>query len=977
MTRDAQAAWLLSALIPPGVDSHGLMNPPGSSAGKYMVRRRPLTPKLIKGALDGATRRPEVDGRQRTCTVSLAGILRNANGEALAAAIDVDDGGQAAVNKVLEVCQRADLWAFASLSEGAEHSGGHVWIPFDRLTPAEDLLNLARRLQAAAGVRGEAWPTGQLLRLPLQMHLHASGGPRRFQLLLQDGEVIDATDPWVALTKLQTEWRPNSPTQLADADRALPPLTIERRQPLHKSKVNPASTAQVVTWFNAQVSIDDLLATIGLHVNRLGAYHCPWHDDRDPSLVVWRHNRTGRLVCRCYSQHSGCPAADVPFLDSFNLAQLPGMDYHGLTDSEAVKAIAERYGLGRPREFRVTEHVAPTPPAPDALQVHERAIQAARAQLAEDLTQAKDRRSTVTVLKATPGLGKTHAAADLANAAHAAGQTVNIAIGRLDHADEWTRRLDAPFVWKARARTCECQDRAALEEWTAKGYTLPRCEPWCPYERQKAERIGRQVIYQYPHLVIDDGRLLEGADLLIVDESPLDTLLQADQVEPGDVGRLAATLGRLGDPGAALAVALSKTLNASYHAPLDGGELVQALAQRVGDVRAAVRAAQASPFGFGNPHPLAPDAEVKAPALLPRQWWGRFLQALAHDAAHPNFNPLVGWGGDGEAWRLTWYERGRLLGGRRLDAPAIIVLDGSASEVVARQLYAPWPVEFVQIDAPPSPTVRVVQATAIASTRRAYDDASRVDAVARQVATVCNELDLTLDGGLCYLRAAPQLAARLGGTWLHYGGQRGTNVLENAKALAIVASPTARPDAVLRKAQALWCDAPRLEPASERVGVGAYRYADPRLQAVADLAGPEELRQAAHRARPILSTTPTTLLIFSPWDLTALSLPPSTTIAELPHGNAKGASEALARYQARALTPSGGLIEGDSTAGITRFSNPEKIREADSPQIEKSPDSCTDSPPPYQPQGEEVALPAPVWLDGRLHRQRQGDYSAA
>jgi hypothetical protein len=403
---------------------------------------------------------------------------------------------------------------------------------------------------------------------------------------------------------------------------------------------------------------------------------------------------------------------------------------------------------------------------------------------------------------------------------------------------------------------------------------------------------------------------------------------------------------------------------------------VQALAQHIGDVPAAVKAAQTSPFG--NPHPLAPDAEEKAPASLPRQWWGRLLQTLAHDTAQPDHNPLTGWGGDDDAWRLSFYERGRLLGGRRrLDAPAIIVLDGSASEIAAHQLYAPWPVEFVQIDTPPSPTVNIVGVPVVASTRRSYEDASRIDAVARQVATTCNEMGVTLDGGLCYLKAKDQLAERLGGTWLHYGGQRGTNALEGAQALAVVASPTVRPNAVLRKAQALWSDAPHLDTTAERVGVGAYRYADPRLQAMADLAGPEELRQAIHRARPILSTTPTTLLVFSPWDLAALGLPPSTPITELPHGNAQGASEALAAYQARALTPSRGLIEGDSTAGISPIFNPDKIRETDSPRIKKSPDSCTDSPPPYQPQGEEVALPAPVWLDGRLHRQRQGDYSAA
>lgn len=965
MTRADLAAWLLSALIPPGVTSHGLMNPPGAAGGKYMVVHRPLTAELIAGALSGATRRPEVEGRRQTCPVSLAGVLRNADGQALAAAVDVDDGGAAAVAQVLETCERAGLWAFAQLSESEQHSGGHVWIPFDRPLPAADLLNLAKRLQAAAEVEGEAWPTGQLLRLPAMPHLHAPGGPRRLPLLFHAGEVIDAADPCSALSRLRAEWRPNTPAQLADADRALAPLGTHNRQRYHASKVNPANPDSVIAWYNDNVSLEKLLSSVGVDAARLGAYTCKWHDDKSPSLVVWRHNRTGRTVCRCYSKHSACPAADVPYLDSFNLAQLPGMELAGMTVGEAVHYIADKYHLGQRRELRHVEHVAPTPPPPDALAQHAARVGEARAKVANILAQAKDRRGAATVIKATPGLGKTHMAADLANAAHAKGLTVAVVVGRLDFAEEWTRRLNAPYVWQARARACECQDRAALKAWAAKGYTLPKCEPWCPYERQKAERAGHVTIYQYPHLGLDDGRLIAGADLVIIDESPLDVLLEPGHADAGDVGRLAVTLGNFGDPGAPLAVALSKVITAQALArqALDGGELVKALAAQVGDVRAAVKAARSSPFG--NPHPLPPAAEEKAPATLPRQWWGRFLLALAHDAAQPERNPLTGWGSDGEAWRLTWYERPRVLEScRRLDAPAVIVLDGSASEAVARQLYAPWPVEFVQVDAPPSPTVRVVQVPTVASTRRSYGDATRVDSVARSIAMTCNALGVTLDGGLCYKAATDQLAERLGGTWLHYGGQRGTNALEGAQVLAIVASPTPRPDAMLRKAQALWSDAPRLDTNRERVGVAAFRYADPRLQAFADLAGAEELRQAAHRARPILSRTPTTLLIFSPWDLAALGLEPSATIAELPHGNAAEARDALGVYHARR-----GQMADSGT-----FQSGKSKRDADLGQIEKplNPPLGAPSISPPRGNGHAPPVPASAWIGGRLCRLGPG-----
>lgn len=971
MTRAELSAFLLSALIPPSVDSHGVMNPTGADLGKYMTVHRPLTERLIEGALSGETRRPQVNGRQVTAPVSLAAVLVNAEGQALAAALDVDAGGAEAVALVLEAAHAVGLWGFAQLSESDNHAGGHVWLPCDRLTEGAFLRSLAQRLQARAGVLGECWPSKTLLRLPLQVHLQAPGGPRRLPLLLQTGELIEAADPWQALARLRAEWQPNTPAQLADADRALPAPSVKRPAPLHKSKVKPADPDSVIRWYNDTFSLEDVLSQVGVNVDRLGAYTCPWHDDKHPSLVVWTHNRTGRAVCRCYSQHSNCPAAERPYLDSFNVYEL----VNGLTTTEAVKRLADEYGLGRRREIQRTDHANPTPPAPDALAVHGEQVRQARAQLAEVLATARAKRGTVTVIKGTPGLGKTHYAAELANRAHAEGLTVAVVIGRRDFAEEWTRRLVAPYVWRSRVSCCECQTPADLAEWTRRGYALPHCEPWCPYARQKAERAGYQAVFQYPHLHINDGELLDGYDLVIIDESPLDALLEENSVEPADVRRLALYLMGRADPGVKLAEALGKVANAHYHKPLTGPEIVEALARYVGDVRAAVAAAQASPVG--KPHPPAPAAREVDPASLPRQWWGELLQALAHDAACPDCNPLLSWGRDGDKWRVTWYARRRLIKAAvgKLAPPAVIVLDGSARDAVSRELFAPWPVEMVTIDAPPSPVVNVVQVPSVASTRRAYDDAARIDHVARAVAVVCNDLNITLDGGIAYKRAAPQLAERLGGEWLHYGGQRGVNALQDARALAIVASPTTRPDTMMRKAWALWSDAPRLDTTAERVGVGAYRYPDARLQAVADLAGPEELRQAIHRARPILSTTPTTLLVFTPWPLAPLGLAPSATIHQLPYGNSADARQALAVYaERRTAAHSGKADRGEKGSQLQDsgiFQSAKKERETVTPHIEKIENPATAPPPPISLSPWSGAGDSGLTLPpGEVHRPR-------
>jgi hypothetical protein len=89
----------------------------------------------------------------------------------------------------------------------------------------------------------------------------------------------------------------------------------------------------------------------------------------------------------------------------------------------------------------------------------------------------------------------------------------------------------------------------------------------------------------------------------------------------------------------------------------------------------------------------------------------------------------------------------------------------------------------------------------------------------------------------------------------------------------------------------------RLSRAYTRFGHGEYSASDPRLQAVSNLHGPEELRQAAHRLRLIRRDTPTTLLIFSPWTLERLGLTPNQIVEQIPHGNSHAAQQGYTDYQ--------------------------------------------------------------------------------
>ena len=175
---------------------------------------------------------------------------------------------------------------------------------------------------------------------------------------------------------------------------------------------------------------------------------------------------------------------------------------------------------------------------------------------------------------------------------------------------------------------------------------------------------------------------------------------------------------------------------------------------------------------------------------------------------------------------------------------------------------------------------------------------AHLDSITRSVAGLCAHLGLVLDGGISYKDITEHFTTTLGGIWLHYGGQRGCNGLAQAHVLALIASPTAPPDALERKARALWSDDQHpIDRTSTRVGQGDYRATDERLEAVNRLHGREELRQAAHRCRPILSQESTTLLIFSPWDLEPLGLKPHKIVPEIPHGNSKASQQGYEEYQ--------------------------------------------------------------------------------
>lgn len=559
--------------------------------------------------------------------------------------------------------------------------------------------------------------------------------------------------------------------------------------------------------------------------------------------------------------------------------------------------------------------------------------------MAEDALTAGTARKRVRIIRAVPGAGKTTAAADTANRATAAGLRVAIVAPNHEHAKrEWAERLNDPFIWQPRKALCTCFSAADLDTWGRKGYAAPRCtDPACPYDRQKYAAEGKQVIFQFAHLALRGGDLLTGYDMVIVDESPAEALLEETAVTVGELEGLA----RRDEACAPLCRALIKAANHYYHREAYGPALLDTL-RRYCDLDQAFDAAASS--YHAQPHPPAPVGD-HPPAELPRVFLPDLLAALGHDARRPDRNALLTWGRTSDGWRYVYQRRAPFLAEpwRRLDGPAVVLLDGSADPVIYARLLAPWPVDFTIIGAPASPVVRIIQAPSVASTRRILQDEGRPATVARHLAEIANTLNLIIDGGITYRGLAPTLAEELGGDWsLHYGAQRGRNGLEAAAVVAVVASPTVPPDAVARKARALWHDESPIDVTAERVGVGDYRHTDPRLARVAKAHGPEELRQAVHRARLVTRMTPTTVIVASPWDLAPLGLPVAATVTELTAAQSTASRDALATYQERRRRP---------TVEIPVILDSARREEADIPPHSKNAKKPTSAPVPgnYQP----------------------------
>lgn len=953
ISKDALAAWYYAQFLPDPGRGYALMNPPGYEA-KYTRRHEPVTQDLLFGALNGQSRRTRAGGDWQTVAISIA-ITPQTSGakpQAKNIVLDVDQGGRLALIRLLETAKATGLTAFAQCGQSADHDGGHVWLLGAELMPAPMLREIAQRLALAAGVPCETWPTDVDVRLPLMTHVRAPEGAQRFPILLQSGELLTADDVWATVDALRNV-PVNTAFAFVTALEKLPPLPIGGggQRPTHRSKISPGRNESIIKWFNENHDLAALLEATG------GAFKsqytrvicCPYHEDHAPSLAIFRTD-AGKDVCRCFSRSSNCPLAAGPYFDAFDLYKLA----ERLSTVDAIRRLVCEHRFGEKTET-IIERLQPEQPVdkmPGLMQAHRQALAAARNRLLSELSNAAKRQGEATVIRATPGLGKTHLAAELANLQHERGRRVAISAPTLEIAEtEWLPRLANGYVWRSKLDLCTCHGRAYLQRCMEFGYRYPECtDPECPYARQAIESHGKQIIFQHNHLHLKDGERFKEFDLLIIDESPLAALAPERWVTVTSLERFAEH--HQSDVAAPLLCAIARALRGLAESTSDvrGLALESAINRELGQtIDLAMRKARFSKFNTLSPQP--PDD----PALMTRQFVGPLLKALDAGAYKLSFGRLS----DRKQWALVWHERQPIALDTKnsLTQPAIIVLDGSADQIIYDALLRPWPSRIVNIHCDLSPMVEIIQVRCTPSTRHVVKDAGAMVRLARQVAHICNKLDITLHGGVTYAGAVDALQGLLGGQWLHYGGQRGQNSLENAQAVAVVCSPTVPPTAIERKALALW---PNLNCTWAPTGrTGEYVSPDARLTALSRFHGAEELRQAVYRVRPLDKEAPVKLIVFTPWDLSLIGLAPALTIDEIANGKSAAVTGSIDAYQNRVFSELSSL----QRAGV--FQHGINTRE-DTPHVEKSSkvavndsysNQATQPCPPLSAKNEDLARP--------------------
>lgn len=924
---------LISFLIPNIRKSFALMNPQGTRAKYFYSRYKSSHQTLIDSFKNENTRRTRLENGDRTfCMTSIATLLES-NGVGRVIAGDIDEGGKEAVKKALDLIKNElGLECFGSLSTSVKedgsihHDGGHFYILVKENVSAQVLRDISSYIFHRLEIEGETYPQPkQVLRLPLQAHLRAAGGSKRFPVLFPDGSLIDPEeDPKQALIDLVARWKTNSVESILKLHEKIPSECYA--SPIKETKKNKQEKAErrkkrqesqskyrpkrndVIGRFIKENELEATLRRAGFTgyfpSRKSFSIRCPFHEDKKASLHVFEAltDRGILQVCRCYS--SNCPTHGEKYLDAFNVFCID----NNLNAKQAVKHLSDEYGWGRKKEFRVKEREAPKIDL-NALANHKLILEKKSKEIRSLLLEHSLERGKVFGFRVTPGGGKTRLSIEVANIRHKEGLSVAISVPTHSIGiKEWSQKLDDPFIIESRANLCTCHSESYINAAFKYGYYLPSCQPECPYKEQFEKAKGKQVIFQHNHLHLMDGDFLAGFDLVFIDEGIVSCLLPDEQADLQELLKLYNRLHNKQDPENAKALYLLNILiqaggkMSKKEKFRIGDEFIEQLLKEAGGLHSLKKALkQALETPMGQHQRLAAPKEEKTMKTTGRIFFAQMLKALEHDIRvfeEGTGNPLLAWGsyikGTKTHWGFVWTEKRQLLSNlaNRIDSPAVLLLDASAQKEIYEKLLEPWEYKQITIDIPISPMVKIIQCGVFGTTRKAFEQKNR-EQTFRKLMYVHKQLELNPEGAVIFKDAEEDYKTIFGGETLHYGGQRGSNLLSGMESVSIIGSPTVPPDSMLRKAMALYSDEAPISTNRTRVAPGYYKAQDRRLEQINQMHTFEELRQSIHRPRPIRAEKEQTILVVSSWPLEEIGISPHQTVTEMLNGNSSEWKEFL------------------------------------------------------------------------------------
>jgi hypothetical protein len=530
-------------------------------------------------------------------------------------------------------------------------------------------------------------------------------------------------------------------------------------------------------------------------------------------------------------------------------------------------------------------------------------------------------RSTLLVVAAPPGVGKSHAVAALGEptTAHPLGE-LNLAwiAERRDMVQQIPALSTYRQIEPCNPKNCSADDLHTLvassghNTWGVHSQHLALCD----YAAQF--RAKGSAVYQLAHVPTGYPAQHDG---IVIDECNPSAWLPEQEftVRKLQAATAAVPTGSVAD---LLLRAVQATLTdaAQARTSLTGRALFEALDVRCGRQLAANLGALCQHPEVTDPHPWPgglditdPNAAQVAAALPPvvlPQLWRALAGEMSRWQAGVDWNSRLRIGPVGSSSEMALF----LTEPRHFGAPAKgalppqALLDGTGDAELLALLFE-TPVTMLSAEVAPPPNIRHIAVR----TGKRYGKTSLTARHGRDLVRAIAECryllrELDPDGALvessqvglithkdCERPMAEALGIPEHRTG-HFWGMRGSNRLEECTLLLVVGTPAVRPEQVARLARAYYHADPQvIDEMSERGEDGTWRYRDLRMQRVANALVRAELTQCAHRSRPLRYNGRVVVTLCAD---EVLYLPVTTEITSLPQLTPDGLPLALARRAA-------------------------------------------------------------------------------